>query len=630
MKIFKISLSLILATLIFIGCTPNVSTTVTPEQSPTQETQSGGIDMYADGTGTSLLVGIDQFGRVLSPKTSDDEEKTVGMFYWLWHGSYVGDKIVDTSKIIEEFGLDYALHNVHEYNPNMSPHYWGEPIYGYYDSDDEYVIRKHLEMLSYAGVDYIMFDASNTITYPSTVRKICMVILDMQKEGLNPPKISYYTHTASIQTVLQAYNEIYKNEKYRDTWFMMDGKPLMVAQIDPFKDGERTRWQHAHLSNYYPDPLPQEILDFFTFRTPAWAGQDGVSSNGWPWVDWNFPPQLYGNMVCLSPAVHNWCKFSWAATPEDQRPDAAWCNGRVSWGRGYSISQGKNISEDATQGTFYQSVWNSALNRKDKVQHVFIDGWNEFFIGVEYNAEYDIYETYDSFNMEFSRDLEPIKGGYEDAFLMQTAINARAFLSDEEKDKDITIKTPVKKTIDINGDISAWDGVDAVYKGFGSDNGDRKFTGALSSIKYVEQGAQNVPESIKITADKDNIYMLITCYNDINLSAENSMNVFIGTGTPELKGWESYEYVINRERTGNTASIMSLDAEGNTKVIGNASLKVSGKTMQLAISKSALNMQNDTFYFKVADSVVNINDIMDYYVTGRSVPMGRFSYQYLG
>ena len=75
---------------------------------------------------------------------------------------------------------------------------------------------------------------------------------------------------------------------------------------------------------------------------------------------------------------------------------------------------------------------------------------------------------------------------------------------------------------------------------------------------------------------------------------------------------------------------MSLDAEGNTKVIGNASLKVSGKTMQLAISKSALNMQNDTFYFKVADSVVNINDIMDYYVTGRSVPMGRFSYQYLG
>ena len=52
--------------------------------------------------------------------------------------------------------------------------------------------------------------------------------------------------------------------------------------------------------------------------------------------------------------------------------------------------------------------------------------------------------------------------------------------------------------------------------------------------------------------------------------------------------------------------------------------------MQIAIPKSALNMQSDAFYFKVADSVENITDIMDYYVTGRSMPMGRFSYQYLG
>jgi hypothetical protein len=32
----------------------------------------------------------------------------------------------------------------------------------------------------------------------------------------------------------------------------------------------------------------------------------------------------------------------------------------------------------------------------------------------------------------------------------------------------------------------------------------------------------------------------------------------------------------------------------------------------------------------VADSVEHPEDIMDYYVTGRCMPMGRFSYQYLG
>ena len=184
MKNFKIFLCLVLVSLMFIGCNQDLipEGTSEPTAEP-QETQPDGLDMYADGTGANLLVGIDEFGRVLSPKTSDREDKTVGMFYWLWHGSWVGDEIIDTTKIIEQYGLDYALHNVDEYNPNMYPHYWGEPLYGYYDSDDEYVIRKHLEMLSYAGVDYIMFDASNTITYPTTVRKICMIILQMQKQS---------------------------------------------------------------------------------------------------------------------------------------------------------------------------------------------------------------------------------------------------------------------------------------------------------------------------------------------------------------------------------------------------------------------------------------------------------------
>ena len=624
MKLFKMILSLLLVGMLFIGCTP--STETSPQ--PSQEVNTDGIDMYADGTGMDLLVGIDMFDRVLTPKTSDREEKTVGMFYWLWHGDYIGDRIVNTTEIIEKYGLDYALHNVHEFNPNMSNPYWGESIYSFYDSDDEYVIRKHLEMLAYAGVDYIMFDASNTLTYPATVRKICNVILEMQSEGLNPPRISYYTHTASIQTVLQVYNEIYRHEELRDTWFMMDGKPFIVAQTDPAKDGERTRWQHAHLSNYYPDPLPENIQSFFTFRTPAWAGQDGITADGWPWVDWTFPPSKYGNVICVSPASHNWCKFSWAATPEEERPNPAWRKGRVSWGRGYSFAQSKNISEDATKGTFYQTVWNSTLQQDPK--HVFIGGWNEFTIGVQYNKEYDIYETYDSFNMEFSRDLEPIKGGFEDAFLMQTAINVRKFLSDSEKDATVSIKTPVKKTIDINRDISQWDSVDAFYKNFGSTDGSRKSTGALKRTRYTEEAAKNVMDSVKVTADKDNIYMLITCYGDITLAAENSLNLFIGTGTPSRKGWEGYDFVINRERTADTASIMTLDADGNTKSVGNAKIKVSGKTMQMEIPKALLNMQSDAFYFKVADSVENITDIMDYYVTGRSMPMGRFSFQYLG
>ena len=34
------------------------------------------------------------------------------------------------------------------------------------------------------------------------------------------------------------------------------------------------------------------------------------------------------------------------------------------------------------------------------------------------------------------------------------------------------------------------------------------------------------------------------------------------------------------------------------------------------------------FYFKVADGVADPAEIMDYYATGRSLPMGRLSYLY--
>ncbi len=606
------------------GPTENPTLNNDPTENPTQPNQgTNQVDIYADGNGLDLLVGIDEFGRVLTHSYGTNDRQ-VGMFYWLWHGSYP-NKIVDTTKLIEQYGLDYVLHNGHEYNPTMQPHYWGEPLYGYYSSNDEYVLRKHMEMFTYMGLDFIMFDGTNTLTYPNIVRKICNIIIDMQNDGFDPPRIAYYTHTASIQTVLQVYDELYSHQEYSDAWYCVDGKPFIVAQTDAQKDRERTRSQHAHLADYDPDPLPEHILDFFTFRTPAWVGNDTVTQDGWPWVDWNYPPDLYGNVISVSPAVQHWSMFSWTVTPEHERPDAPWCNGRTSWGRGYDVTTDTNNTDDAAIGKFYQTVWDNALMRDP--EYIFIGGWNEFMSGIEYNEEYGVYQLYDSFNMEFSRDLEPIKGGYNDAFLMQTAINVQKYLSD---DKAYTFKTPVKKAIDITAGVAQWDGVDAVYKFVGSKNYNRKSVGAVPRLRYTQDAAANSIQEVRITADANNIYMYIRCDNDITMTAENSMNVFIGTGTPSVKGWESYEYVVNRTRNGNTASIMALDSNAGTTLKGDAKMNVSGKIMQLEIPKSVLNMQNDTFYFKVADSVEQINDIMDYYVSGRCMPMGRFSYQYLG
>ena len=87
--------------------------------------------------------------------------KTVGMFYFLTfeHG---GDGPYDNTQILKAH--PEALNDIHHpaWGPLNASHYWGEPLFGYYVSDDEWVLRKHAQMLANAGVDVVIFDNSNS------------------------------------------------------------------------------------------------------------------------------------------------------------------------------------------------------------------------------------------------------------------------------------------------------------------------------------------------------------------------------------------------------------------------------------------------------------------------------------
>lgn len=40
-------------------------------------------------------------------------------------------------------------------------HFWSEPALGYYRSDDRKIIRRHMELLQAAGIDFIILDNTN-------------------------------------------------------------------------------------------------------------------------------------------------------------------------------------------------------------------------------------------------------------------------------------------------------------------------------------------------------------------------------------------------------------------------------------------------------------------------------------
>ena len=165
------------------------------------------------------LVCTDALGR--SIVTAGESEKLVGVFYFLWHGQHGSNRIIDNSKLVkehpeainsEENWFNAGGGDINEF------HYWGEPLLGYYSANDEWVYRKHLQMLTDASVDFIVLDTTNAFTYNEPVKKLISVWYEYMLQGYNVPKIAYYTNSGSAQTINRIYDEIYNNAELKEKY----------------------------------------------------------------------------------------------------------------------------------------------------------------------------------------------------------------------------------------------------------------------------------------------------------------------------------------------------------------------------------------------------------------------------
>ncbi len=596
--------------------TSTEATTDTPTEPPKTLDASA---VFGDGYNANMVVGFDEYGRVVEPTQARKENREVGIFYFLWLGNPHFQDIYDVSEIIKEHGKNKVFYEDTAVSPLNQPHWWGQPLFGYYSSGDEWVIRKHMEMLTTAGVDFLMFDTTNAVTYDAVARRILKVVTELREEGWDAPQISYMTHTYSIDTVGALYENIYKKfPEYEEAWYKVDGKPLIVAYTTEAADIEAsgdTRNGQA----YRPGDMSQELLDFFHIRDPRWPS-DPVTENGWPYTDWALPPAVNGDMMSVSVATHPRPPFSYGLIKED------WPN----YGRGFDVEAMKNIEADALKGTFFDYEWEAVYANEDKLRFVFITGWNEWVAWKLDMEGYDGYILVDNADLQYSRDIEPMKGGYEDAYYIQMMSHIRRYKY-EPLGGD-TVDT-VKKTIDVSGPLSQWDDVNAIYRRVGQDDGKRGKYGASKTVDYACDPVKNNIVEVKVTSDAENLYFLIKTTEDIVEVTDgnsNRMNLFIGTGAPAMnKGWESYEYVVNRTRSGSTAKIEKLNADYSGTAVGEATFSVQGNLLQISVPRAAVGLADGgNLYFKVADGVESPEEIMSYYGSGRSLPLGRLSYLY--
>jgi len=543
-------------------------------------------------------VGKDALGRklpVLGKVGPRRRDRYVGIFYFVNKSPMERSVPINVTKLLQE-NPEVARDFDHPaWGPPESIYYWGEPLFGYYLTSDEWVIHKHIEMLTFADVDFLVFDTTNRLTFGDNCKLIFSILNKYIQAGWNVPKVVYYTNTKSGETIQEIYEDIYKPELYPDTWFYWEEKPLIIG---------------------FPWECSKEIQEFFTFRLSQWPTEP-PKEGGFPWIDFERPQHVFrdkeGNpeIISVSVAQHPQLRFGDSAMYGEIR------------NRGRAFHDGYN---DKTPGALlwgfnFAEQWEYAISQDPKI--VFVTGWNEWTAPRLRGPKERPVSFVDQANWEFSRDIEPMKGGHFDNYYIQLIDYIRRY-----KGTDPISDVGPEKTIDIRGPFTQWNDVQPTYYDMPFGNLHRNHPG-YGGIIYINDSGRNSFDMMKVARDNENIYFYVRTRKPI----KGIPWLFLHIEGDEDVGWEGYHYIVNMITIDYTFSVVHRSLGGWRWVpVGRAPIRVEGNEMMLAISKNLLSLDNGKvpfeIHFKWADNIEGDWSIEDFYLNGDTAPYGRLNFVY--
>ena len=573
-------------------------------------------------------VSADDEGRVSGYEAKPATDKKVGIFYFLWHNGDSSLAIYDHTKAFYEGGAKKLI-EVLQSGPLGRAHYWAEPYFGYYQSNDEWVIRKHAMQLTSAGVDFVFFDVTNGLTYDQNYEAIFKVWSEMRAEGYDTPQIMFHcglNDTNAKASLTQIWNNLYSVGRYEDLWFKYEGKPLVLIPNTLYAD------------------LPEEMQNFFTYRQ-SWADTKGTwytatrGKNCWPWAD------MYPQRGGLSPEgeleqMVVMCGF-WANGSYGTNAGRSYSkeNGGQPAGKGLTDFSFSLVESTSGKGIAFEEQFEYAIKKDPGL--IMLTGWNEWWAG-RWEAGAAIGQTIantytvtddnkwtrnyyvDCFNPEYSRDIEPVKGLFNDNYYYQMVQNIR-----EYKGSRAPLAAFGQRPIDMAGVQSQWDIVGPEYRDYVGDTAHRDHMSFVGQLHYTNTTGRNDLATAKVSRYGNDVWFYIECAADITApEGTNWMNLFINADCKQDTGWYGYDYVINRDRDGETCSVQKFaDGKWEMTEIGRADYTVTGKYMVVKLDAEALGL-GETFDFKWADNSVDEGDIMQFVDLGDTAPNDRFNYRY--
>ena len=571
------------------------------------------------------LVGEDALGRKLERVGElKKNNRLVGVFYSAWLGQHPESQkgVYNITYLEQTEEGRTALFNA-DTNNKLSPvgefHLWGEPLYGYYNMRDPWVVARHMELFIQSGVDYICIDTTNSIVYKDSITNILETLLKFQNQGFDVPKVMFYTNTKSGTTVEILYNTFYLNSKYNSLWMRLDGNKPSIAGTTIYNGGSSdmvydASYAEQGLLSYIAD----KYMNFFDVKESQWPNTPYKNPNGLPWMDWGYPQYNHNGIVAVPVAQHSHSKIYVSSKDPE-------CS------RGYN-NKTYEVDSDWREGQSFQQMWDAAIE-DPAVNNVLCTSFNEWMAIKTLNnpGGSNPFITYiDVFDEEYSRDMEMMKGGYGDNFIIQLARNIRKFKVD-------SFIPYVKECISIyveDGVSPLWEVVNDEYADLTGEVMPRNFVGITNDYWYIDKSNRNDIKTVKVTSDQDNIYFYVECLNDIterDVNDQTFMNILLRSGNVEKdKDFAGFNYVINRNKlNGNKVSIEKCTGGYNFTSVGEALCTIEGKVMQVSVPRSTIgvNKYND-IEFKITDHITHPEDIMDYYISGESFPLGRLRYAY--
>lgn len=306
--------------------------------------------------------------------------RQVGVFYYVAyesnHPTY--DEIIAG-------GLDPRL-NV--YNPAWNwvksrGYAWGNPAMGQYPRGERLAIRKNLQMLTLAGVNFIVMDYTNDEIDVADCNDAVDILIEevkkLQGENWNPPKIAFMTNTNSRDVARKIYDTFYANEMQSSVWFRIGSvapqKPLLIAHTQPAKVGTQDK-------RY---PVEALISQLFAVKETMWPAETGLT-NTWPWISWERPQTLHvgtgstpEKVMSVSPAQHSETGHM-TSYPLDGLDK--------NWGRGYGYGKKDHSADAIAHGVNISEQWSMA-RAQEELDYTFVSDWNGRATGLEVK-EHDV------------------------------------------------------------------------------------------------------------------------------------------------------------------------------------------------------------------------------------------------